>query len=164
MMMQYKGYIGRIEVDPAADVIHGDVLGIRDVVTFQGHTPHEAEQAFHESVDDYLDFCKSRGEQPDKTFSGKFIVRVSPELHRLITISAEQVNMSVNGWINSRLLEAVAQEQSHRPQNLEELGRELRKATRNTDDPDRAIITTKPRTSNLAGYRKSRRGAKSQPA
>ena len=65
-MMEYKGYMGKVEFDEDAGVLHGEVLGIRDVVTFQGESVQEIERAFRESVDDYLAFCTERGEEPDK--------------------------------------------------------------------------------------------------
>jgi hypothetical protein len=57
--MTYKGYLGRFEFDSEAGIFHGEVSGLRDVVTFQGRTLTELENAFHESVDDYLDFCEN---------------------------------------------------------------------------------------------------------
>jgi predicted HicB family RNase H-like nuclease len=56
-MMEYKGYIGRAEFDPQARILHGELIGIRDVVTFQGRSVEELEKAFRDSVEDYLAFC-----------------------------------------------------------------------------------------------------------
>ncbi len=61
-MMEYKGYMGRVEFDAEAELFHGEVINTRDVITFQGRSVDELKQAFEESVDDYLAFCKSRGE------------------------------------------------------------------------------------------------------
>jgi predicted HicB family RNase H-like nuclease len=98
-MMQYKGYIGKVEFDPEAKVLHGEVVGIRDVVTFQGDSIKEIEKAFRESVDDYLAFCNERGEEPGKPFSGQFILRVTPELHRHLSMLAEVSGVSLNGLV-----------------------------------------------------------------
>ncbi len=68
-MMEYKGYIGHVEFDDEADILHGEVINIRDVVTFQATSVKEVHKAFRESVDDYLAFCLSRDESPDKPFS-----------------------------------------------------------------------------------------------
>lgn len=65
-MMTYKGYIGHVTYDDEAKLLHGEVINIRDVVTFQGQSVDELEQAFHDSVDDYLEMCVERGEAPDK--------------------------------------------------------------------------------------------------
>ena len=58
-MMEYKGYIGKVEFDDEAEIFHGEVINTRDVITFQGTTVAEIKQAFHDSVEDYLDFCSS---------------------------------------------------------------------------------------------------------
>jgi len=103
-MMTYKGYTTRVEFDDDAMIFYGEVIGIRDVVTFQGKTVDEIEKAFKDSIDDYLDFCKERKEEPDKPFSGKFVVRVSPETHRKVYISAKKAGQSINSWLNMNLL------------------------------------------------------------
>ncbi len=78
--LQYKGYTGRVEFDDAADLFHGEGMGLRDVITFQGRTVGEVKRAFRDSVDDYLAFCAKRGEEPEKPFTGKLILRVSPHI------------------------------------------------------------------------------------
>ena len=103
--MNYKGYSGRVEYDDDAGLFHGEVIDLRDVVTFQGKTVKELEKAFRESVDDYLDFCRERGEEPDKPFSGRLMVRLSPELHRKAYIRAQQDGKSLNQWISDRVAE-----------------------------------------------------------
>jgi len=107
-MMEYKGYLGKVEFDADAGILHGEVVGIRDVVTFQGKSVDEVEDAFRESVDDYLAFCKERGEQPDKPCSGKFLVRLDSELHRKLNLLAIAEGESLNSWVSQRLTEAVA--------------------------------------------------------
>ena len=81
-MMEYKGYIGKVAIDDEAGILYGEVINIRDVITFEGTSVAELQIAFHESVDDYLAFCTERGESPEKPFSGKFVVRLPAELHR----------------------------------------------------------------------------------
>ncbi len=88
-MIEYKGYVGHIEFDDDANIFHGEVINARDVITFQGRSIDELRQALHDSVEAYLKFCAKRGRQPAKPFSGKFIVRLSPEQHRKIFIAAK---------------------------------------------------------------------------
>ena len=101
--MVYKGYTAKIAFDDEAEIFHGEIVGIKDVVTFQGKTAAELKKAFKESVDDYLAFCKERGEAPDKPFTGKFVVRITPELHRKIYLSAKLSGESINSWLNKNL-------------------------------------------------------------
>ncbi len=98
-MMHYKGYLGKVEFDADAKLLHGEVMGIRDVVTFEGQSVSEVEKAFHESVDDYLDFCRKRGERPEKPFSGQFVLRLNPELHRRLNMLAQASGKSLNSFV-----------------------------------------------------------------
>lgn len=105
-MMTYKGYLAKIEFDEKADVFHGEVINIRDVITFQGQSVSELKQSFIDSVEDYLEFCALRNEIPDKPFSGKFNLRLTPELHRQAYITACQHGLSLNQWV----IEAIQHE------------------------------------------------------
>jgi predicted HicB family RNase H-like nuclease len=106
MMLTYKGYTGHVEFDEEAGLFHGEILDTRDVVTFQGTSVEDLIQAFHDSIDDYLDYCKERGEQPDKPFSGRLMLRVSPDLHRQVSVKATRAGKSLNQWIVDKLREA----------------------------------------------------------
>ena len=102
-MMEYKGYIGKVEIDDEVGVLYGEVINVRDVITFEGTSVEEVQQAFHESVDDYLEFCAKRGESPEKPFSGKFVLRLPEELHRQAYIQAKLKNKSLNSWVTEVL-------------------------------------------------------------
>jgi len=108
-MMEYKGYIGKVEIDEEAGILHGEVINIRDVITFEGTSVDEIQKAFRESIDDYLDFCAQRGESPEKPFSGKFVVRLPAELHRKAYIQAKLSDKSLNGWVTD-VLQTVLQD------------------------------------------------------
>ena len=107
-MMEYKGYIGKVEFDEEAGIFHGEVINTRDVVTFQGESVTELKNSFRESVDDYLAFCKQRGEEPDKPFSGQFVTRIPPELHRQVNLAANLSGKSLNAWVTEQLQSALA--------------------------------------------------------
>lgn len=102
-MMEYKGYIGKIEIDDEVGILYGEVINVRDVITFEGTSVEEVQEAFHESVDDYLAFCAERGESPEKPFSGKFVLRLPEELHRQAYIQAKLKNKSLNSWVTEVL-------------------------------------------------------------
>ena len=102
-MMEYKGYTGKVEYDDDAGIFHREVINLRDVITFQGNSVKELRLEFRDSIDDYLEFCAERNEEPEKPFSGKFILRVPPELHRKIYTKAKTENKSLNGWVNDVL-------------------------------------------------------------
>ncbi len=101
--MTYKGYQAKVELDELASVFHGEVINTRDVITFQGTSVEELKKAFEDSVNDYLEFCASRGENPEKPFSGKVLVRLPPELHREITAEAHRQGKSLNAYVLGKL-------------------------------------------------------------
>ncbi len=109
-MMEYKGYIGKVEIDDEAGILYGEVINVRDVITFEGTSVDEVQQAFQDSVDDYLDFCAQRNESPEKPFSGKFVVRLPAELHRKAFIQAKLADKSLNGWVTDVLQNALENE------------------------------------------------------
>jgi predicted HicB family RNase H-like nuclease len=106
-MMEYKGYLGMVEYDAEAKIFHGEVINTRDVITFQGTSVDEIEGAFQNSVDDYLIWCAQEGETPEKPYSGRFNLRLSPELHREIAIQAKKTGCSINGFVESTLKEKI---------------------------------------------------------
>ncbi len=65
-MMSYKGYNGYAVYDDEAHIFHGELVGIRAVITFQGTTVAELEQTFKDSINDYLNWYKKRGKEPEK--------------------------------------------------------------------------------------------------
>ena len=64
-MIEYKGYRGEASFDDEAGIFHGEVIGTRDVITFQGQSAVEVESAFRDSIDEYLKFCAERGRPPN---------------------------------------------------------------------------------------------------
>jgi len=105
--MSYKGYTATIEYDAYAGIFHGEVADIRDVVTFQGKSVAELKKALAGSIEDYLAFCKQRGEEPDKPFSGQFVVRTDPALHKDVSNAARRAGVSLNKFVTATLEKAV---------------------------------------------------------
>lgn len=106
-MMEHKGYLGKVEFDDEAGIFHGEVVNTRDVITFQGDSVGRLKKTFRESVDDYLEFCQQRGEAPDKPFSGQFVTRIPPDLHRQVNVAAALSGKSLNAWVAEQLQGAV---------------------------------------------------------
>ena len=105
--MHYKGYEALVEFDEDEEIFHGEVADLRDVITFQGSSVAELKQSFADSIEDYLEFCRQRGEEPEKPFSGQFVVRTEPGLHKALSIAARREGVSLNKWIAAALERAV---------------------------------------------------------
>ena len=101
--MKYRGYEALVTFDADDRILHGRLLCTRDVVSFEADNVDDLEREFHEAVDDYLEQCASSGRPPDKTFSGKLVVRMPAMLHRSAYIEAAKAGASLNAWITESL-------------------------------------------------------------
>ena len=108
-MLRYQDYIGKVSFDSDAEIFHGEVINTRDVITFQGKTVDELKQAFTNSVDDYIDFCRLEGVEPERGFSGSLNLRLGADLHKMAFSVAKSQDQSLNTFIIS----AVKNEINH---------------------------------------------------
>lgn len=106
-MLTYKNYNGVVKFDDEAMIFHGEVVGIRDVITFRGTTPKEIKKEFERSIDGYLDWCEELGQEPEKPFSGNIHIRLRPDLHARLAAEAKNSGTSLNAYINQALEHAI---------------------------------------------------------
>ena len=111
--MKYRGYEAIVGFDEADRVLHGRTLGTRDVISFEAGSVDEIERAFHEAVDDYLEQCAETGREPDRSFSGRLILRMEPSLHRDAYLEAAREGTSLNAWIVESLASMLAERRNH---------------------------------------------------
>lgn len=98
-IMQYKGYQGSVETSVEDGVLHGKLLFVNDLVTYEAETLAGLRAAFEESVDDYLETCAAIGKAPEQAFSGQFNVRVGADLHRRAAARAARDDMKLNAVV-----------------------------------------------------------------
>ncbi len=108
--MTYRGYSARVEYDPLDRILVGHLAGIRDIIAFHATTVDELEQAFHEAVDDYLAACAKLGQAPNRPFSGRMMLRLTPAVHARMNTAAQLRGISVNQWAAAALERAVQTE------------------------------------------------------
>lgn len=101
--MIYKGYTAKVNYDEHAELFHGEVIGTQDIITFQSDNAHKLNEEFRKSVDEYLSFCKEIGKAPDKPFSGRLLLRLTPEMHRFLFVNAMESHKSLNEFITDKL-------------------------------------------------------------
>jgi predicted HicB family RNase H-like nuclease len=101
--MKYKGYEATVEFDEEDRLFVGRVMNTRDVIAFDGSSVDELEQSFHAAIDEYLQDCQTIGKTPDKPFSGRFNLHISPELHRQAATQAEKKGISLNALVELAL-------------------------------------------------------------
>lgn len=117
-ILEYKGYLGSVEVDLDGGAIVGKLLFIRDAIGYSAAAVGGIEAAFHEAVDEYLQTCEELGDEPDTPCKGVFNVRTSPDLHRDVAIAARNQGVSLNEFVNQALTAAVAGTQRQRVEHV----------------------------------------------
>ncbi|MDQ6814287.1 MAG: type II toxin-antitoxin system HicB family antitoxin [Bacteroidota bacterium] len=102
-ILEYKGYIANVNFNAKEELFYGKIVGINDLVSFEGETAKELKQAFYAAVDDYLETCKELGKDPDKTYKGVFNVRIPSDLHRKAAIVAAAKNVTLNDLVKTAI-------------------------------------------------------------
>ncbi len=105
--MEYKGYLGSVEFSEEDSLFYGKVLGIRALISYEGENAHDLVNDFHGAVDDYLELCKERGEEPEKAYKGNFNIRISPDLHKAAVLAAMRNQTSLNAFVEHAISNAV---------------------------------------------------------
>ena len=95
-VMTLNGYHAKIEYDAELDLFRGEILGLNGGADFYGKNPKELRTEFKKSLQVFLDVCEEKGIKPRKHFSGKFNLRISPELHEQLAIAAQAEGKSIN--------------------------------------------------------------------
>ncbi len=98
-MMEHRGYTGTFEYDPELDIFSGHIVDLRDVIYFEGASVKELRNSMKAAVDDYLELCIERGEEPDKPFSGQVRLRMDTRLHHAVAVAAASTGVSLNSFI-----------------------------------------------------------------
>lgn len=106
-MLEYKGYRAIVSYDGDDELFVGEVFGVNDSLNFHGASVEELKQSFHDCIDNYLMICQQIGKQPEREFKGMFNVRISPSLHREISLMACRQNISLNQYVTQALTESV---------------------------------------------------------
>ena len=107
-MMEYKGYHADVEYDEETKYWCGSLYGIRDLVMFGGKTEKELEADFHLAVEDYLEFCRADGKEPNRETGNDLDVRVNSELYKSLQAAAKNAGESFNGFIEKILADYLA--------------------------------------------------------
>lgn len=120
MSMTYKGYTGSIQYSAEDRCFHGRVVGITDIVSFEGTSVEELEADFRAGVDSYLQGCAELGTEPQRPYSGRFVLRLSPEVHRDASLAARSARASMNAWIIEAIQMRLAAERAARATPVQE--------------------------------------------
>lgn len=107
----FKDFVGAVHFSAEDQVFFGKIVGIDDLVTFEGDTVKELNHAFEEAVEDYIELCQETGKEAFKTLKGSFNVRIQPELHSKIYVQSLLSGKTLNQFVKEALEEKVSRGQ-----------------------------------------------------
>jgi len=107
-LMSVNGYQATIEFDPELDLFRGEILGLNGGADFYGKSPKELRAEFKRSLQTFLDVCVEKEIEPKRNYSGKFNLRIDPELHEKLAIAAQAQGKSINALAQDALRNCVA--------------------------------------------------------
>lgn len=106
--MELEGYHAKIEYDAELNSFRGEILGLTGGADFYGKNPRELKAEFKKSLNVFLQVCKENGIEPRRNYSGKFNLRITPQLHEQLAIKAQAVGKSVNSLAQEALQQLVS--------------------------------------------------------
>lgn len=106
-VLKHRDYFGSVDYSDHDDVLFGKIIGINDLVLYEGKSLEELKNAFCEAVDEYIETCSIVGKDPEKHFSGCFNVRINPEIHRMLEIAAETYKTNLNNYVKLCITEKL---------------------------------------------------------
>ena len=107
-VMTVDGFKARIEYDAELDMFRGEILGLNGGADFWGKNPKELRAEFKKSLQVFVDVCREKGIEPRRSYSGKFNLRISPDLHEKLAIVAEAEGKSINTLAQEAIQQRVA--------------------------------------------------------
>ena len=107
-LLSYKNYNGTVEYSKEDRCLYGKVVGIKSLLSYEGSSVQELEEAFQTVIDEYIQDCEERNVQPETPYKGSFNIRINPELHRMVAIYAMENGKSLNAAVEEALKQYVS--------------------------------------------------------
>jgi predicted HicB family RNase H-like nuclease len=97
--MEINDYRALIQYDSEIEMFRGEFMGLNGSADFYANNIEGLKIEGAISLKVFLQMCKEDKVEPKKNFSGKFNVRIPPELHEDISNVAISEGKSLNQWV-----------------------------------------------------------------
>lgn len=105
--MEIQGHKAVIEFDPEIGMFRGEFLGLNGGADFYADSVAKLKSEGQKSLKAFLALCKEKGISPFREYSGKFNVRLTPEVHEAAVTYAAAKNQSLNEWVSNAIEKAL---------------------------------------------------------
>jgi len=105
--MMIESQKATITYDEDLNMFRGEFVGLNVGADFYATDIEGLHKEGTTSLHVFLDMCREDGVEPYKAFSGKFNVRIPPELHANVVAAAKSNGESLNQFVAETLEQAV---------------------------------------------------------
>ena len=107
-MMEIDGYRAVVQFDPDIDMFRGEFIDLNGGADFYAQDVAGLKAEGMASLKVFLEMCRDDGVEPRRRYSGKFNLRIPPELHASIAVAAAAEGKSLNQWVMDELRTCAA--------------------------------------------------------
>ncbi|MBV0889797.1 type II toxin-antitoxin system HicB family antitoxin [Komagataeibacter oboediens] len=102
-VMEIGGHRAVIQFDPEIGMFRGEFLGLNGGADFYADSVEGLRKEGETSLRVFLEMCEEKGIEPTKRYSGKFQVRLSPDVHARAAEIAAARGVSLNRLVQDAL-------------------------------------------------------------
>ena len=107
-ILEYKGFYGSAEYSLEDECFCGKLLGISDLIMYEGGDISELKKYFYEAVDEYIVHCEEYGKKvPPEKYEGSFSVIIAPEIHQKAALIASKRGMSLDDFVQKAIVDEL---------------------------------------------------------
>lgn len=106
-VLEIDGHKAIVSFDPDIGLLRGEFIGLSGGADFYAGDVDSLAAEGQRSLSVYLDMCRENGIEPYKRFSGRFNVRLEPEVHAAAVTAAAAEDKSLNEWVAEKIREAA---------------------------------------------------------
>lgn len=102
-IMKIDNVAAKVVYDADIDLFRGEFIGLNGGADFYADNVEQLKIEGEKSLNVFLEMCEEKGIEPYKHYSGKFNLRIDPDLHKRISVKASAENKSINTWVADKL-------------------------------------------------------------
>lgn len=107
-VMVIEGYRAVIDYDPEIEMFRGEFVGLNGSADFYAKNIAGLKHEGKVSLKVFLQMCAEEGIEPVKRHSGKFVLRLDPNIHQAAAAASKAAGLSLNQWVAKLIQERAS--------------------------------------------------------
>ncbi|HWU63497.1 MAG TPA: type II toxin-antitoxin system HicB family antitoxin [Ensifer sp.] len=107
-VLEIDGYKAIVTFDPEIDLLRGEFINLNGGADFYASSIEALREEGRRSLEVFLEMCREKGVEPKRAYSGRFNLRLDPEVHAAAAVAAAAEHKSLNEWVADTIEKAAA--------------------------------------------------------